>query len=365
MTNLPPVSRRTLLRGTAATSLGLAAGVQLTGTANAAPGGFPNYNYVRVAFNKANLRYNPTGELIFPSVRGTVGRISNALGRFYLYYAPHDAPGGLCLAYSNSLGGPYTEYPNNPIIARTWSPHYNVSHVSSPHSLWNDDVNEMWMYFHGENTTTRLARSTNGINFTYDKVVLSTSMLPAGTTEASYARVFRHDLPSKGARYVMVFMINTTANRRSIGWGWSPEGRNWTFSQTPLITPQELGCPRHRRPGDCRAQRFDVRHLPHQHRSRRRDADHRSRQEFRQTQPPRHLPPTTTRSPRQRPIRGTRLRLGQRRRIHDLRSRRPPRRLHRHRPSRLDTPTPAARAYCRWFRSVRQAAWRTDIPKQA
>lgn len=241
MTNLPPVSRRTLLRGTAGAGLGLAAGVQLTGTANAAPGGFPDYKYVRVAFNKANLRYNPTGELIFPSVRGTVGRISNALGRFYLYYAPHDAPGGLCLAYSNSLGGPYTEYANNPIIARTWSPHYNVSHVSSPHSLWNDDVNELWMYFHGENTTTRLARSTNGINFTYDKVVLSTSMLPAGTTEASYARVFRHDLPSRGARYVMVFMIDTTANRRSIGWGWSPEGRNWTFSQTPLITPQELG----------------------------------------------------------------------------------------------------------------------------
>ena len=241
MTNLPPVSRRTLLRGSAGLGLGLAAGVPLTGTANAAPAGFPNYAYQRVAFNKANLRYNPTGELIFPSVRGTVGRITNALGRFYLYYAPHDAPGGLCLAYSNSLGGPYTEYQSNPIIARTWSPYYNVSHVSSPHALWNDDVNELWMYFHGENTTTRLARSTDGIHFTYDKVVLSTSMMPAGTTETSYARVFRHDLPAKGARYVMVFMINTTANRRSIGWGWSPEGRNWTFSQTPLINPQDVG----------------------------------------------------------------------------------------------------------------------------
>jgi hypothetical protein len=241
MTNLPPVSRRTLLRGTAGVGLGLAAGVPLTGTANAAPAGFPSYKYVRVAFNKANLRYNPTGELIFPSVRGTVGRISNALGRFYLYYAPHDAPGGLCLAYSDSLGGPYTEYAANPIISHTWSPNYNVSHVSSTHALWNEDVNEMWMYFHGENTTTRLARSTDGIHFSYDKTVLSTSMMPAGTTETSYARVFQHDLPSKGARYVMVFMINTTANRRSIGWGWSPEGRNWTFSQTPLINPQDVG----------------------------------------------------------------------------------------------------------------------------
>ena len=50
---------------------------------------------------------------------------------------------------------------------------------------------ELWLYFHGENTTTRLARSKDGIHFTYDKVVLSTSMLPAGTTETSYARVFR------------------------------------------------------------------------------------------------------------------------------------------------------------------------------
>ncbi|ADB34675.1 conserved hypothetical protein [Kribbella flavida DSM 17836] len=245
MTNLPPVSRRALLRGTAGLGIGavVGAGGSLAGTpaAQAAPGGFPDYAFTRLAFDKAGLRYNPTGELIFPSVRGTVGRISNALGRLYLYYAPHDAPGGLCLAYSNSLGGPYTEYPSNPIIGRTWSPHYSVSHVSSPHSLWNDDVNELWLYFHGENTTTRLARSTDGIHFSYDKVVLSTSMLPAGTTEASYARVFRHDLPSRNARYVMVFMINTTANRRSIGWGWSADARNWTFSQTPLITPQEIG----------------------------------------------------------------------------------------------------------------------------
>lgn len=235
------VSRRTLLRGGAGVGLGLAAGVPLTTPATAAPAGFPDYAYVRTAFNKANLRYNPTGELIFPCVRGTTGRIANPLARFYLYYAPHDAPGGLCLSYSNSLGGPYTEYHSNPIISRTWSPFYNVTHVSSPHVLWNDDVNEMWMYFHGENTTTRLARSKDGINFTYDKVVLNTGMLPSGSTEASYARVFRHDIPSRNARYVMVFMINNQTNRRTIGWGWSPDARNWTFAQTPLITPQEVG----------------------------------------------------------------------------------------------------------------------------
>ena len=118
-------------------------------------------------------------------------KISGARGRYYLYYAPHDAPGGICLAYGNSLSGPFTEYPANPIISRTWSPHYSVSHVSSPHVLWNASTRQFFMYYHGENTTTRLAISSDGINFTYYGTVLTTAMVP-GTTEATYARVFEH-----------------------------------------------------------------------------------------------------------------------------------------------------------------------------
>lgn len=72
-------------------------------------------------------------------------------------------------------------------------------------------------------------------------VVLSTSMLPAGTTEASYARVFRHDLPSRGARYVMVFMLNNTTNHCDIHWGWSADGRNWSYDQQPLIRHGDVG----------------------------------------------------------------------------------------------------------------------------
>ncbi|TDV35947.1 hypothetical protein [Actinophytocola oryzae] len=231
------LTRRTLLGAAAGIGIGLA----LPRTASAAPGGFPDYRYLGVAFDKSKLRYNPTGELIFPCIRGARGRVPNPLAKYYLYYAPHDAPGGICLSYGEHLDGPFTEYPNNPIVRNNWAPYYNVSHVSSSHVLWNEDVGEMWLYFHGENTTTRLARSKDGIDFTYDKVVLSTSMLPSGTTETSYARVVRHDLPALGARYVMVFMINNTTNRRSIGWGWSADARNWTFSQTPLIRPQDVG----------------------------------------------------------------------------------------------------------------------------
>src|SRR5206468_4049189 len=135
---------------------------------------------------------------------------------YYLYYAPHSAPGGICLAYGDSLEGPFIEYLANPIVSRNWPGIYSVIHVSSPHVLWNDDVKELWLYFHGEDTVTRLARSIDGIHFAYDRTVLSTGMLPAGTTETTYARVFRHDLPSKSARYVMVFMINNTTNHRDI-----------------------------------------------------------------------------------------------------------------------------------------------------
>ncbi|WP_326692256.1 hypothetical protein OIE63_37395 [Streptomyces sp. NBC_01795] len=210
-------------------------------TAAVAPGGFPDYRYLSTLLAPEDLAYNPTGEIIFPCVRGTSGRVQDALGRYYLYYAPHDAPGGICLAYSDHIEGPYTEYPRNPIVSRDWRPHYSVSHVSSPHVMWHEERREMWLYFHGENTTTRLARSADGIHFTYDKTVLTTGMLPAGTTEASYARVFAHELPSKKAHFVMLFMGNNTTNHRDIHWGWSADGRDWTFDQKPLIRHGDVG----------------------------------------------------------------------------------------------------------------------------
>ncbi|CAL9371162.1 hypothetical protein SUDANB121_00874 [Nocardiopsis dassonvillei] len=243
----PGIDRRTALLGTGALTAGalLAGAAPAAAAAPAAPSAaaanvLPAYRFVREALDTANLAYNPTGELIFPCLRGTVGRLSDAPGRFLLYYAPHDAPGGICLAYANSPEGPFTEHPGNPIVSRNWSPHYSVSHVSSPHVMWNAERREMWLYFHGENTTTRLARSRNGIDFTYEGVVLNTAMVP-GTTEASYARVFDHPLPDRGARYVMVFMRNGTNDRRDIGWGWSADGITFDFARDPLVRHSDVG----------------------------------------------------------------------------------------------------------------------------
>ncbi|WP_433044760.1 twin-arginine translocation signal domain-containing protein [Dactylosporangium sp. CS-033363] len=230
------MNRRQLLKGAAlaggATAIGA---LQLPSAGSAAPAGFPDYRYLGVPFNKSALRYNPTGELIFPCIRGVYDKISGGLGRYYLYYAPHEKPGGICLAYGNSLGGPFTEYAANPIISNVWSGHYSVSHVSSPHVIWSASNSKFYCYFHGENNTTRMAWSTDGVHYTYFGVVLSTSMVP-GTTETSYARVFEHTVTGLGNKYVMLFM-GVTGGTRKIFWGWSSDAKSWQFDPTPLVYP--------------------------------------------------------------------------------------------------------------------------------
>ena len=232
----PSLNRRQLLIGTAAAAAagGLGA-TAATGPAVAAPAGFPTYRYLGTPFTKSALQYNPTNELIFPCIRGVYDKITGPLGRYYLYYAPHNAPGGICLAYGNSLSGQFTEYPNNPIVSNVWSPYYSVSHVSSPFVLWNATTKQFFLYYHGENTTTRMAYSTDGVHWKYWGTVLSTADIP-GSTETSYARVFEHTVTGLNNRYVMVFM-GVTNGTRKIFWGWSPDAKNWQFDPIPLVTP--------------------------------------------------------------------------------------------------------------------------------
>ncbi|MEK8128314.1 Ig-like domain-containing protein [Paenibacillus filicis] len=202
--------------------------------ASALPG-FPKFTYAGQVLDPLQLKYNPTDEIIFPQVVKATDHIANPLGTYYLYYAPHDAPGGVNLAYSNSLDGPWTEYGANPLIANVWSPHYNVTHVSSPYMIWNDEAQRYYMYYHGENTTTRIASTTDGINFTYEGRALGTSDY-IGLTETSYAKVFKYTIPSKNNTYIMLLMGNTTANKRNIYLAWSNDGLKWTTQKNPLIT---------------------------------------------------------------------------------------------------------------------------------
>lgn len=194
-----------------------------------------NFAFESVVLQPENLRYNPCDDVIFPSVIKTVGTIDNALGAYYLYYAPHDTPGGICLAYADSLQGPWTEYEQNPIIERQWTPHYEVSHVSSPHLLWMEAESKYFLYFHGENDTTRIASTTDGIHFEYAGIAVTTAMFQ-GISEASYARVFPCNVASRDANYVLLFMGNNGGTRRIYA-AWSGDGKHFEAQPTPLISP--------------------------------------------------------------------------------------------------------------------------------
>jgi hypothetical protein len=231
--------RRSLLAYGAAGIAGFTAPAVLAGAARAAqPAGMPRYTYLRDAL-KLPLSYNPTGEFIFPCIRGVYDKISGARGRYYLYYAPHEKPGGICVAYADSLAGPFTEFAGNPVVDNVL-PSTTVSHVSSPHVIWEPATRQFFLYFHGENTTTRVARSADGLTFRDETPILSTRLVP-GLTETSYARVFAHPLPGRGNKYTMVFM-GVLSGKRRIYYGWSPNGWDgWQFSPTALVNPEPDG----------------------------------------------------------------------------------------------------------------------------
>lgn len=199
------------------------------------PDQFPSFRYHGEVLNPANLRYNPHPDIIFPSVI-RAEPLSSPLGRDYMYYAPHNAPGGLCLAYADSPEGPWTEHSENPLVTNDWPPHYQVSHVSSPHAIWNREEGKLFLYFHGENNTTRFATSSDGLHFDYGGVAVTTAMLGEGFKEASYARVFRHAVPGTDGRYIMIVMGNDHGTR-NLYLACSPDGRAWIARQRPLVTP--------------------------------------------------------------------------------------------------------------------------------
>jgi hypothetical protein len=194
-----------------------------------------NFSYDKIILSSENLRYNPCHDVIFPSVVKVGNFIENTLGAYYLYYSPHDAPGGICFAFSNSLKGPWTEYEKNPIVTRQWAPHYEVSHVSSPHVLWIEAESKFYLYFHGENDTTRIASSVDGIHFDYEGIAVTTAMYDR-ISEASYARVFPCNLASREENYVLLFMGNNEGTRRIYA-AWSRDGRTFEAQRTPLISP--------------------------------------------------------------------------------------------------------------------------------
>ena len=214
----------------------LLCGLNRSGAADAAADALPAFHHLGVVLDYRGLKYNPCDDVIIPSVIKAYQRFPKPLGRYYLYYAPHNAPGGICVAYSDALEGPWKEYTGNPLIQRDWPPHYKVSHVSGPEAIWIEEEHKLFLYYHGENNTTRYASSTDGVHFTYEGVAVTTQMFD-DTTEASYARVFRHPIAGKDNRYLMLLMGNEKGTRK-IYLAWSKNGRQWETQRQPLFGPQ-------------------------------------------------------------------------------------------------------------------------------
>ncbi|MDR1269522.1 MAG: hypothetical protein LBK82_08355 [Planctomycetaceae bacterium] len=195
----------------------------------------PHFRYHGVVLQASDLKYAPHDDVIYPAVFATEKRIEQPLGKYYMYYAPHDIPGGICLAYADKPEGLWKEYSENPIISKTWEPHYRVSHVSGPDVIWNEEEKKLFLYFHGENNVTRLASSEDGIHFRYEGEVIDTKMFPS-LSEASYGRVFRYVLPGKNNKYIMLLMGNDNGTRR-IYLAWSSDGRKWETRPKAVMDP--------------------------------------------------------------------------------------------------------------------------------
>ena len=197
----------------------------------------PTFTYAGQVLDVQRLTYAPTGEFIFPSVVRAGEYFEEPLGEWYLYYSPHESPGGIALAYADSLAGPWTEFEGNPLISNTWGSHFDVSHVSSADAVWNDTAESLFLYFHGENDTTRFATSDDGLHFEYGGVAVERAGGNPDITESSYARVFEHPDPDSSYSFAMLFMDNTQADVRRIRVAESRDGRTWDVRPEPLITP--------------------------------------------------------------------------------------------------------------------------------
>lgn len=210
--------------------------VTLASAQAAAPAGWPKFWFKGHVTNKETFKYNPTNEFIFPSIFHAGQYLDNPLAEWYIYYAPHENPGGISLAYSDSLEGPWKEYASNPIIKNKWDSYYSVPHVSSPDAAWNAETGRLFLYFHGDNTKTRWAESSDGINFRYGGVAVSAAMTSSITTETSYARVFGHPNGASKYNYAMFYMANESNNKRKIRLAESVDGRKWDVYSDYLVT---------------------------------------------------------------------------------------------------------------------------------
>lgn len=173
--------------------------------------------------------WNPTDEWIFPTIVRAADHLPDPLATYYLYTSPHDAPGGIALFLSDSLDGPWTPYPQNPVIPKI----DGVTHISSAHVLWSETEGRFLLYFHGENVHTRLATSPDGVTWTHEGIVIAA---PPTAQAASYARVFELEIPRLGNTYTMLYTEERAGGVLRIRYATSDDAREWTTQPEVLVS---------------------------------------------------------------------------------------------------------------------------------
>lgn len=199
----------------------------------------------------------PSKEFIFPSIIDTKkytidGKFINGqspINRYYLFYAPHENPGGMFLSTAPTLDGPWTEYSGSTgmtpgtVMDFAWASTQSdiikngaEKHISGCQVVWNNVQNKYIMYFHGPNSTTHYATSENLVDWTFGASILVAHQFSPIGAEASYAKTFEHEIPGLDNKYVMLLMNQENQIRR-IYWAHSKDGINWTPVTKPLISP--------------------------------------------------------------------------------------------------------------------------------
>jgi hypothetical protein len=191
----------------------------------------------------------PRASVMFPTVvdmAAAIGRLGGTpaapfapLDRFHMYYAPHNST-GIGLASAPRPAGPWTPYPDNPILRLHFFPGIN-DHISSPELVLRPDHPgaPFWLYVHGRTGPraagfgqhTCVATSLDAITWEPldpNPVLTATPEQSGHKNSAAYARMFlRH-----GWHYALYKSETVHSLARS------QDGLTWFhWPHNPLLTP--------------------------------------------------------------------------------------------------------------------------------